>query len=188
MTGFGTGAVLVWLFLLKWFYAAMFETMWNGQTPGKLLLSLRVVRDDGAPGRLPDFVLRNLLRAVDFLPVGFGVGVLAMFMDRRMRRIGDMAAGTIVIMEERTRVLGKLTVEPPIRADERAALPPVIRLTREEIRSIEALLRRRQRVSSERAEELASYLAPKLREAFGVEGESDLRVLALCWARATGRV
>lgn len=185
--GFGIGVMLVVMFGLQWFYGAFFETIWNGQTPGKALMSLRVVRDDGSPGRLPDFVLRNLLRSVDFLPVFFGVGVVSMAVDERFRRLGDLAAGTVVISEQRTRVLGDVLVEPPVTDEEREALPAGVRLSRGELRTIEDFLRRRHRFSEARAEELASYLGPVISERTGVKAESNSRVLTLAYARATGK-
>jgi uncharacterized RDD family membrane protein YckC len=94
--GIGAGFLLVALFLLEWGYGVGFEWAMSGRTPGKLVVSLRVVREDGSPGRFPDFLLRNLLRAADFLPAFFAVGLVTMFMDRKLRRVGDLVAGTVV--------------------------------------------------------------------------------------------
>ena len=60
LDGVGEGMYLLGIFLLEWFYGVLFETYLSGQTPGKKLISLRVVRSDGAPARFPDFLLRNL--------------------------------------------------------------------------------------------------------------------------------
>ncbi len=187
LSGVGQGLYLLLIFVLSWAYGAIFETLWSGQTPGKLLLSLRVVRVDGAPARFPDYVLRNLLKGVDFLPVLYGVGVVAMLLDEKMRRVGDLAAGTVVVVEEKTRMLGAVAFSPPISDEERASMPPIVRLRRDEIRAIEDLLRRRHRFSEARAEELAGYCAPPLVERTGVEASSPLRALTLAWARSTGR-
>lgn len=187
LSGLSTGVLLLVLFVMDWLYGALFETVLHGRTPGKLALSLRVVRHDGAPGRFPDFLLRNLLRAVDFLPVGFGVGIVAMALDGRMRRLGDLVAGTVVVVEGHTRVLGEVGIDPPVDDEERQALPPRVELTGEEIALIEAFLRRRRKLTTARAEELAWLLGPALSEATGVQAPTWERVLALAYARATGK-
>ena len=78
LAGVGMGTLLVVLFVLEWVYGVFFETLMAGRTPGKLLLGLRVVQQDGAPARFSSILLRNLLRAVDYLPGFFAIGVLVM--------------------------------------------------------------------------------------------------------------
>lgn len=185
--GVGAGLVLLVLFLLEWFYGVVFETLLGGRTPGKILLSLRVVRSDGAPARFPDFLLRNLLRGVDFLPMLFGIGVLTMLIDRRMRRIGDLVAGTVVVSEERAAVLGGVVVDPPVTEEERQAMPARVDLDREEIALVESFLRRRRSLGPERAEELAWLFGPALSQRTGIEAPTWVRVLTLAYARATGK-
>ncbi len=93
------------LFLIIWGYFVVFETVWNGQTPGKRAGRLRVIRYNGQPIGAGEAMLRNLVRLVDFMPGFYGVGLLTMFIDRNARRLGDFAAGTIVIREgEQTRL------------------------------------------------------------------------------------
>jgi uncharacterized RDD family membrane protein YckC len=184
--GIGVGLFLVGTFVVQWMYGVTFETLWSGRTPGKRLLDLRVVRADGAPARFPDFLLRNLLRAVDFLPLLFGVGVVVMAVDPRMRRIGDLVAGTVVVAEDKANVLVHVPLRPPVTDDERQGMPAGVALRPDELRAIEAFLRRRARLSDERAEELARYLGPELSRRTGVVAPSWERVLALVWARATG--
>ncbi len=182
----GLGLFFLGTFCVQWLYGAAFETLWGGRTPGKRIADLRVVKTDGAPARFPDFLLRNLLKAVDFLPLFFGVGVLVMTADRRMRRIGDLVAGTVVVAEDKANVLGNVAVRPPVTEEERQALPAGVALRPDELRAIEAFLRRRSRLSDERAEELARYLGPELSRRTGVTAPTWERVLALAWARATG--
>ncbi|MEN0063685.1 MAG: RDD family protein [Myxococcota bacterium] len=183
----GMGLLLVLVFALQWLYGAFFETLWGGQTPGKRALGLRVVRADGSPGRFPDFLLRNLLRSVDFLPVAFAGAVLVMTFDKRLRRIGDLVGGTIVIAEQRTRVLAAVPIVPPVTEAERQALPARVDLDKSELRAIEALLRRRSQISNERAEELAGFFAPEVTERTGIEAPTAERVLTLAYARVMGR-
>ena len=72
---------------------------WSGQTPGKRLFGLAVLNDDGTPVRWPGALTRNLLRAVDFLPFLYGVGLIAMLLNRDFKRLGDLAAGTVVVYQ-----------------------------------------------------------------------------------------
>ena len=80
-------------------YFILFEWLWNGQTIGKRAVGLRVVSLDGTPVTLRGAVYRNLLRPADFLPVMYFAGLIAMFMNEKSQRLGDLAAGTIVIHE-----------------------------------------------------------------------------------------
>src|SRR5579859_3126115 len=80
-------------------YFTLFEILWNGQTPGKRMVGLRVIRENGYPMRPIDAVIRNLVRIVDWLPGVYGVGVLTMLFNSRSRRLGDFASGTIVVRE-----------------------------------------------------------------------------------------
>ncbi len=92
-------AIVFVLFCLWWGYFALFEAFWQGQTPGKRLLKLRVIKDAGRQITLFESMARNLLRVVDLLPSWYLVGVITMVCNRRNKRIGDLAAGTIVVHE-----------------------------------------------------------------------------------------
>src|SRR5712691_9716473 len=80
-------------------YFMLFEILWNGQTPGKRLVGVRVIRENGYPMRPIDAVIRNLVRLVDWLPGAYGIGVLTMLLNKRAKRLGDFASGTIVVRE-----------------------------------------------------------------------------------------
>ncbi len=88
-------------FVVIWGYYVLFEMVWQGQSPGKRWLGLRVIKDGGYPIRFVDSVVRNVVRLVDFLPFYYIVGALVMMLNRRYRRLGDLAAGTIVVKERR---------------------------------------------------------------------------------------
>ncbi len=98
-SGFVTALYILLNFLLLWGYYIVFELIWNGQTIGKRIAKTRVVRLNGNPAGVLEIVVRNLLRMVDFLPVAYGVGLAVMFFNRHARRLGDFAAGTLVIKE-----------------------------------------------------------------------------------------
>lgn len=88
------------VFLVIWGYPVLFETLWDGRTPGKRGAGIRVVMRNGQRVGFYASALRNLLRIVDFLPAFHLAGILAVFATRDHQRIGDLAAGTIVIREE----------------------------------------------------------------------------------------
>ncbi|HZS00862.1 MAG TPA: RDD family protein [Chloroflexota bacterium] len=163
--------LLVALFLLLWGYYAAFEMAWNGQTPGKRLTRLRVLRDSGYPIGPIDALIRNLVRLVDFLPMAYGLGVVVMLIDKRSRRLGDLAAGTMVVKERRAlRAADLLAPRPlpiaPDRAEASMHVPNVDRLTAADYTLLrEYLLRREQLAPAPRAalaRELAEALASRL--------------------------
>ena len=103
LTGFGAGAVtmvlIVLLFATPWIYFFLFEWRWNGQTPGKRLMHLRVVKVDGAPVSWIDVLLRDSVRPLDaFGPMAL-LGLLLIFVSPRAQRLGDRIARTLVIHE-----------------------------------------------------------------------------------------
>jgi uncharacterized RDD family membrane protein YckC len=93
----GLGLWLIAIFLAEWFYPVLFEIYSDGATPGKRLFKLKVVSDNGAPVDLSASLIRNLLRAADFLPFMYGFALLSMLLNRDFKRLGDLAANTIVI-------------------------------------------------------------------------------------------
>jgi uncharacterized RDD family membrane protein YckC len=185
--GVSTGVMFLGMFVLWWLYGIVFETAFSGRTPGKMVLQLRVVRTDGGPARFPDLVLRNLVRAADFLPIGFGLGVVVMAVDPRFRRLGDLVAGTVVVAENKSAMLESVRIVPPVTEAERQALPARVDLRPEEIEVIEAFLRRRRQLSDERRAELVEEFGEMLSRRTGVQAESWERVVTLAYARATGK-
>lgn len=183
------GLLMVAVFLLEWLYAVFFETIWSGRTPGKVVFSLRVVRLDGSPVRLQESLLRNLVRGADLFPA-FAPAMISMVLDPRSRRLGDLVAGTVVVVEDRTRMLTRAPLDPPISEEERRTVllaGAAVRLGRDEAQAIEELLRRSASLGPARTEELAAILAPGLTRRFGLRGPTAFRTLQLAWARAVGR-
>ncbi len=86
-------------FCIIWGYFALFEAFWKGQTPGKRVMRLRVIKDSGRQITLFEALARNLLRAIDYLPSLYLTGVITMLCNKRNKRLGDFAAGTMVIHE-----------------------------------------------------------------------------------------
>jgi uncharacterized RDD family membrane protein YckC len=92
-------AVGLFYFLLYWGYYSLFEAFWNGQTPGKRLLKIRVIKDSGRQITLFEALARNLIRVIDMLPSFYLVGVITMLCNKEQKRLGDLVAGTIVVHE-----------------------------------------------------------------------------------------
>jgi len=149
----GTGVVLITAFFVEWLLPAWFEAMWSGQTPGKRMFRLAVLNDDGTPVRWPGALTRNLLRAADFLPFLYGVGLITMLMNRDFKRLGDLAAGTVVVYQaEKVEAARAIPPAPP--------LPPPVSLSPEEQRAVLELAERSASFTRERFEELAELPTP----------------------------
>ena len=101
LSSVGRSLVFFAVFAAQWCYWTVSEIAMNGQTLGKRLMHIRVVRMDGAPVTPLESTLRNLLRFVDFLPLLYAVGVITMLFNKDNRRIGDLVAGTLLIRDER---------------------------------------------------------------------------------------
>ena len=144
----GTGLMVLIAFVLEWAYPVLFEVLRQGQTPGKRACDLRVLHEDGTPVQWRASVARNLIRAVDFLPVCYGFGLIAMLLNRDFKRLGDLAAGTIVVHSERRRASKRMPVEEPLASQTALNLA--------EQRAVIDFAERRATWSAERANELAA--------------------------------
>ncbi len=146
-------AVLILVvFLIMTGYFAVFEWIWNGQTPGKRLLKLRVIREDGRPIGFWEATVRNLLRSFDMMPAPFySIGLISVFVTTRDQRVGDMVAGTVVVREREAEApaFAKVFAAPISDPALRRSFNPVEftanlgSLTDPEIEVVETFLRRR---------------------------------------------
>jgi uncharacterized RDD family membrane protein YckC len=154
LTGWVTAALGLIAFALLWGYYIFFELLWNGQSPGKRLFKLRVIRADGTPITLTESLIRNLVRLLDLLPFFYGIGIVTMFADRQSRRLGDLAAGTLVVFEQADVTLDSLEDGSIVLHDMGVARVsdksegthvdlPVERLTDQDILMVKEYLRRR---------------------------------------------
>ena len=93
-------AIIIFIiFLLNWGYFTLFEAFWNGRTPGKRVARIRVIQRSGRSIGLIESMARNLVRYVDQFPFFYAVGVIAIFCTRQHQRLGDLAAGTLVVRD-----------------------------------------------------------------------------------------
>lgn len=197
--------MILW-FALDWFYGGFFESYWNGQTPGKWLLGLRVVSTNGQPINGLQAVMRNVFRYADLFPFMsirmfnplFGdlstdglpdayviptmlVGLGAMLLSSRFQRLGDLLCGTMVIMEERRWLLNPATLEDPRTPHLAALLPVEFVVPRSMARALSMYVDRRRFFQPERRREVARHLAEPLIRQFGLlpDTSHDLLLCAL---------
>ena len=149
----GWGVILLAAFFVEWLLPAWFETSWGGQTPGKRMFGIAVLNDDGTPVRWPAALTRNLLRAADFLPFFYGVGLATMLANRDFKRLGDLAAGTVVVYRaERAAPQREIPKAPPVA--------PPFSLSLDDQRAVLELAERSTSLTRERVEELATLPTP----------------------------
>ncbi len=150
----GVGLFLISWFALEWLVPAALEVHFEGATPGKKALGLMVVRDDGAPVGWGEALTRNLLRFADFLPFGYFGGLLSMIGSKGFKRLGDHAAGTVVVYRPPPSVQLVVPLEAP--------QPPPVGIDLEGRRAILDFAERSTRLTPERAEEIAAVLVAKI--------------------------
>lgn len=181
--GAGLGLLMLILFFIQWIYFVIWEA-WRGTTLGKMALGLRVMTTTGRPIGFTAAVLRNLLRAADVLPIANVAGLIAMLISPKFQRIGDLVAGTIVVVTERARATTGLRLWPPAEPYELAALPEEVVLDAEERTALELFLRRRGTLGAARERELAEIVVSTLSERHAFRVNDPARTLALLYDRA----
>ena len=168
-----TGALLLGWFAIEWLYYVICEWQFNGRTPGKAWFGLRVVRTGGQPITGIDAVLRNLLRAADCLPAPFYmVGVLVSAADPRFRRLGDLVADTMVVVD-RSSAAQQAAVPQAVQPGHAADLPARLTLPAAERRTLDALVRRTRAIGQARMQEICRDYTVQLAERLGVAPPTD---------------
>lgn len=155
-SGLGQALSLIAYFLLEWFYPVIFEVWRGGQTIGKKALRLKVIHDDGTPITFASSLIRNLLRVVDMLPMFYVTGIVASVCNREFKRVGDLAAGTMVVYSHPR-------AEPPV-LDAVGSRPVPEGISTDEQRVLVAFSQRSQTMTDARLLELASMLSPLLND------------------------
>jgi uncharacterized RDD family membrane protein YckC len=175
LVGNGTLALagaLILAFIIIWGYYPISEAAWSGKTVGKYAFGLRVVGDQGEPVQLSQALIRNLVRIVDFLPFFYGIGIIALFWNGHGKRLGDLAAGTVVVRERAPIRLSQLRAAagpevsgalPSRAAPGEAAL--VRQLDPELRRFVLGYAARRPQLDPWRRQLLAARIEPSLRRA-----------------------
>jgi uncharacterized RDD family membrane protein YckC len=166
----GLGLWLISLFFLEWFYPVLFEVYRQGATPGKRAMKIKVLYESGTPVNWAASMIRNLLLAVDFLPFLYGFGLMTMLINQDFKRIGDLAAGTLVVYDEDLSTVSKeksfLPKEPPLPL-------PVVLPSEQQQAIIKFAERAHQLLPPGRATELANLVTPLTKKS----GEAGIKTL-----------
>ena len=169
--GIGVAFWFILFFALEWFYPVAFELTPSGATPGKRVFGLKVVMDNGLPVVPAASLTRNLLRTADFLPFLYGFAIVSMLLRRDCKRLGDIAAATIVVHEPRA--------VPRITLDDVAPVMPSMSLAPQDQAAVIALAARAPRLTAERLDELAALAATVSGDAGRSGPEVTRRVLGV---------
>jgi uncharacterized RDD family membrane protein YckC len=177
-------AIVIFLvFLLNWGYFTLFEAFWNGRTPGKKVARIRVIQRSGRSIGLLESMARNLVRYVDQIPFFYAVGVVTMFVNRQHQRLGDLAAGTLVVRddgvenpawgESRSRTFtAQLFAPSPIPEPHMSVQLPadaIARLSEADLQVLEGFLSRRLDMNPGTREVLALRIAAAIQAKSGLE-------------------
>ncbi|MFO7907132.1 MAG: RDD family protein [Planctomycetota bacterium] len=176
----GSLATAIWilvLFLTSWFYGGLFEAYWNGQTPGKRIMGMRVLSTNGRPINGYQAILRNLLRTVDIYFAGIGVVVMAC--NGRLQRLGDLACGTMVVIEERPWLSGIAKLDDPRVYQLASYLPSDLKVSRSMALALAHYAERRRFFSAPRRREVAAHVARPLLKRYGLPADTSFDLL-LC--------
>ena len=180
----GAWLMLLLIFVLDWFYHTAFEVFWRGQSPGKRLMGIRVVRGDGSPINPGASFLRNLLRFADTFMFLYLIALVCMLISPGFRRLGDWIADTLVVYNENSRSPGRFT-SPLLRRSTMpwlAELPkvsPSRKLDYEEKQAILMFARRYPLLGKARADEIAKIWVSKLKAEPGLEADASSYLLGI---------
>ncbi len=151
----GTGLWLILIFVMEWWYPVLFEVFKGGQTPGKKSFNIKVINDDLTPVSFGASLIRNLLRTADVLPLFYVFGIISMSSTKHFQRLGDLAAGTLVVYSE------------PEQHDSSAiknvaAIAPQLALSEDQQVAFVNFALNKGRMSADRQAEIAEIIRPRL--------------------------
>ena len=171
MNRLGGALFLILLFLIEWLYPVLFELLPGSATPGKRAVGLKVLMDSGLPITPAASLVRNLLRTADFLPMLYGLGIVSMLLRPDFKRIGDLAAGTLVVHTNNMRLHGAIP--------EAAPRAPARTLSTHEQAVIVAWAGRATRLTPARFDELAELARPAVGRSSHDDGQATQRLLGV---------
>jgi uncharacterized RDD family membrane protein YckC len=177
------------IFLFNWGYFTLFEAFWNGRTPGKKIAKIRVIQRSGRPIGLFESMARNFVRYIDYLPGFYAVGVITMFVTKQHQRLGDLAAGTLVVQdrEEESPLWGEsgsrtftaasfIPLQAPSEPHTRVVLPAggIAKLSASDLEVLEGFFARRLDMPLDVRQKLAERIAGALMAKSGLEIPPDV--------------
>ncbi|HEX6534739.1 MAG TPA: stage II sporulation protein M [Gemmatimonadaceae bacterium] len=184
--GWATAVVALVAFAIQWGYYVLFEALWDGQTPGKRKLGLRVVQDGGYSVSFAASAVRNVVRIIDMQPgIFYAVGIVSAVVSRTGKRLGDLVAGTFVV-QERLVASGRASTSDRARAEGAPAVTAA--LTTEEYELLERFLARRAALDPERRRAMTEQLAERFSTHFpDRDGQPLFLLMRLYEAEKTAR-
>lgn len=192
----GVAVIFLLFFAFSWLYGGVFETMWNGQTPGKRIMGIRVLSKDGQPINAVQGMLRNILRFVDMMPIlpwtafggtaaiagipTFAIGMLApLLTGSKYQRLGDIVCGTVVVVEDRSWLFGLTRLDDRRIAALADYVPANFKPSRNLSRALATYVERRKFFSPARRLEISRHVAEPLLERFHLPRDTSYDLL-LC--------
>ncbi|MBA3872309.1 MAG: RDD family protein [Anaerolineae bacterium] len=161
------------IFLITWGYHLIFELVWNGQTPGKRRAGIRIIQSNGLPVTVNAILIRNIIRLFDFLPFFYGLGLVMLFATKRTQRLGDLAARTVVIREQRQVTLQTLKEDMRVQYIYVKTIDPIPsfiqidQLTKDDRHRVVDYLQRRSKMANDTG--LSDMLARQLAQKMGID-------------------
>ena len=161
-------------FLLLYGYFAIFEILWNGQTPGKKIIGIRVIKESGRPLTPAETIGRNLMRIVDQMPAMYAIGLVTMFLSNRNKRLGDLVAGSIVIRESKKNkatpwLAGQNSQTLP--SGFQPAHPGAHRISVDDLRLMDTFLNRRHEMDADLRSRMANQILARLKAQIEIPGD-----------------
>jgi uncharacterized RDD family membrane protein YckC len=169
-----TAIFVIVLFVVYMGYFAIFESIWNGQTPGKRIAHLRVIQESGKPIQVSQAVVRNLMRLIDSLPGFYAVGLVSAMISKQNRRLGDFAAGTVVVHERPLTVIGASWAVAPSAP---VTIVPLgaAKLDAQDMQIIETFFERRSYLDGQTRLRFARQIAHRVADKLGVDMHQTLQ-------------
>jgi uncharacterized RDD family membrane protein YckC len=176
---FSVGLIFIVIFLLNWLYPVIFEMTPGSATPGKRIMGLQVMMANGLPITPAGSLIRNLMRFVDALPVLYAFGIISVLLRDDARRLGDIAGGTVVVYRDR--------IAPPLVIQDIAPVAPRTPLSAQQRAAITAFAWRAERLTTERAEEIAALAGPIIAPGLTTEAMSARIIAVARWLHGQRR-
>jgi len=177
-TSWANALLVIAGFILWYGYYVYFEAAWNGQTPGKRYARMRTVREGGMPIDLASAAIRNLVRMVDMLPAAYLIGMISVISSSKNKRLGDYAAGTLVVKErgEWMQDIASRERQPEqtVQSPESDRVRNIELLTPEDFDAVKRFVERKAELQENVREQLAARMAAPLMTKLGIESDNDI--------------
>ena len=177
-TSWANALLVIAGFILWYGYYVYFESTWNGQTPGKRYARMRTVREGGMPVDFASAAIRNLVRVVDMLPFAYLIGMLSILFSGRNKRLGDYAAGTLVVKERGEWMPDisdhKQQPQPNTESPEADLVRNIELVTSDDFEAVKRFVERKAELQDSVREQLAAKMAAPLMAKLGIDDDNNI--------------